>query len=96
MVCFCRLRNTIDDRTGLGSGYRIDHHPILFPDAEATDRTFCGIVIHRHFSIIQKYLQVFLLIQTVREALPCLTFMGDAADVFFHPREKGFHQGADA
>ena len=59
MVCFCRFRNT------LGSGYRIYHHPILFPDAKATDRTFCGIVIHRHFPIIQEYLQVLFLVQTV-------------------------------
>ena len=39
---FC---NVINNRAGIDLGYYINHHPILFPDAKATVRTYCSIVI---------------------------------------------------
>ncbi len=40
MVCFCCLRNAVDDRAGLVSGNCIDHDPVLFLDTEFPDLPF--------------------------------------------------------
>ena len=90
------LRYAIDDRTGLRSGNRIDHHPVLLPYTEPPDGLLCCIVMHRYFSIIQKYLQVFFLVQAVMEPFPCLPFPGDTADILFYSFEIRLHQWADA
>ena len=47
-VGFRGLYQAVDDGTGPGSGYRIDHNPVLTPDRERTDRPFRGLSEHSH------------------------------------------------
>lgn len=96
VIRFCCLCYIVNDRTGFCSCNRINHYPILLPDAESADRLLRCAVMHRHFSIIQKCFQVFFLVQAVLETFPGLAFFGDAADILFQPLKIGLHQWADA
>ena len=96
VICFCCLSYAVNDRTGFCTCNRINHYPVLLPDAGSAARLFRCVVMHRHFSIIQKYFQVFFLIQAVLKTFPGLPFFGDAADILFQPLKIGLHQWADA
>lgn len=37
IVCFCCFGYAVNDYAGFRTGNRVDHDPVLFPDAESTD-----------------------------------------------------------
>ncbi len=53
-----------------------DHYPVFLSDAETTVRLPGSVVVHRDFTVIQKYFQVFLLVKTVAEPFMGLAFQG--------------------
>ena len=65
-----------NDCAGFGAGNCIDHDPVLLSNTESPDRLFRSIIIHRDFTVIQKYFQVFLLAQRIVETFPCLALCG--------------------
>ena len=75
---------------------RINHHPVLLTDTESTDRLLGGVVVHRHFSVIQEHLQIFFLVHRVLKPFPCLAFLWDFPDRFLCPRKISLHQRAYA
>ena len=74
IVCFCGFRNAVNDGTGLCTGNGIDHHPVFLANAEPTDGLLRSVIVHRRFTIVQEYFQVFLLIQRIIETFPRLAF----------------------
>ena len=92
VVCFCSLRNAVDDGAGLCSGNGIDHHPVFLADTESADGLFCSVIVHRHFAIIQEHFQVFPLVQGIIEDFPRLAFLRHFREVFTNPCEICLHQ----
>lgn len=62
LVCFCCFYQTVYYGTGLGSIYCVIHDPVLFTDTETSDTLFCGIIIYRDLSVIQKSPEIFFLV----------------------------------
>ena len=91
--CFC---NAIDDGAGLCPCDRIDHHPVFLTDAESPDRLLGGIIVHRNFSVIEEYFQIFSLVDGVLETFPGLALLRHFREIFLYPQEINLHQWADA
>ena len=62
-------KSRLDDAVDYGAGFRavhcIDVYPVLPAEGERTDRSFGGIVIHRHIAMLQEDSEVWLLVKAV-------------------------------
>ena len=72
MVCFRRFSNAVNDSARFYPGNRVNHQPVLFSYAEWTDNLFGGIVVDRHFTVIQEISEIWLLFQAVVKTVACL------------------------
>lgn len=75
IVCFHGFHDAVDNRAKPDSSTRVNHHPVLFADAESADGLFGGIVVHRNLTVNQEHFQVFFLVERIAETFPCLAFL---------------------
>ena len=83
-VCFCSLYQAVHDGAGFCSADGIYVDPVLPPEGEGTDGTFCGVVVHGDFPIGQEEPEIFLLVQTVLECLAGAASGGNFWKRFFY------------
>ena len=95
IVGLCCLCDTVDHSGCLCSVYGINDFPVLLSDAEATDGTLRSIIIHRNISIIQKYPEIFFLIQKVGKSSFQLAFYHDLFFFLFQVRKQSIYQWPD-
>lgn len=90
------LCNAVNEHAESYSTNGINELPCMFMKTEATECSFGSIIIQGHFTILQKHLQGFLVVQTVVDVGQC--FAGKQCSTlpdFFDPCEIGIYQRLD-